>query len=164
MQVVFGRMVVKWIAGGLPFLLCGVPLAIGVCFACDPLSRSESREWLPVTSLSDLPADGVPRRFSIYDNPVDAWCRLPQETFDHVFLTRSMETGSIAAFEPRYHGCAIEIDRRANRFFVPCWNLGFDFEGNLIGQGMDLRAPDLTQARIRVVADVISVWNSDLDW
>src|SRR4051812_3490335 len=52
-----------------------VPVAAGVMVATDPLRRhgSEAGEYLEITRLDALPADGSPRKFQVVADRRDAW-------------------------------------------------------------------------------------------
>ncbi|NCX99196.1 MAG: hypothetical protein EBX35_11645 [Planctomycetia bacterium] len=57
--------------GGLATL---APVAAGVWAFLDPLRRKGSvATFLPVTELSAIPDDGVPRQFAVIADRIDAW-------------------------------------------------------------------------------------------
>ena len=58
-------------AAGLAFL---APVWSGIRVALDPLGRAgEDPDLVRVASLAALPADGVPRKFRILADKIDAW-------------------------------------------------------------------------------------------
>src|SRR5215203_2110184 len=65
------------IAGAIVTL---TPLYAALVFAFDPICKKRTRflgadaqGFLPVAKLSDLPADGTPKRFVIRADLIDAW-------------------------------------------------------------------------------------------
>ena len=68
------------------FVALMVSTAIGLTLVGSPPAEREALEWVRVTTLSSLPADGVPRRFPVSVTTFDAWERLP----DHLIPIRRM--------------------------------------------------------------------------
>ena len=77
--------------GGLATL---APVAAGVWAFLDPLRRKvAAATFLPVTELSAIPDDGVPRQFAVIADRVDAWTGFPREPIGAVTETAAEIVG-----------------------------------------------------------------------
>ena len=66
-----------------------IPAISGLIVFLDPLRRkSQESDAVLVASLSSLPADGVPRKFSVIASHTDAWNRMPRVPVGAVYLRR----------------------------------------------------------------------------
>jgi len=77
--------------GGIAAL---IPAAAGLAVFFDPLRRKSSDgsgAAVRVASLNALPADGIPRKFSIIADRTDAWNKFPQVPVGAVYLRRTSE-------------------------------------------------------------------------
>ena len=82
-------------AGGLATL---APVAVGVWSFLDPLRRKGAAAvFLPVTELSAIPDDGVPRQFAVVAERVDAWTGFPREPIGAVYLRREQGSRQVEA-------------------------------------------------------------------
>jgi menaquinol-cytochrome c reductase iron-sulfur subunit len=127
------------ITGGLAL---AVPLAAGVAFFFDPLSRKRRRAgaknarrdaagFLRIdTTLKSLPDDGRPQTFTVYDSLVDAWNKTVNQPIGRIFL-RKKPDGTVVAFNVRcpHLGCAIDFRPAELDFYCPCHTSAFDLEG-----------------------------------
>src|SRR5215831_2476988 len=77
----------EFLAGSIGLLLGIVPFAAGLVAFMDPLRRkSGTGQAVRVTTLDALPADGIPRKFSVVDARVDAWNKFPETPIGAVYL------------------------------------------------------------------------------
>jgi menaquinol-cytochrome c reductase iron-sulfur subunit len=108
------------------------PLGAALAVVFDPLRRKVSKGAMEVqvTNLTYLPADGVPRKFSIVASRVDAWNKTPPKPIGAVYLRR--ETGKpIQALNVvcPHAGCFVDYAANSNRFVCPCHNSTFEADG-----------------------------------
>ena len=104
----------------------------GLVVFLDPLWRRgrQGEDFIRITSLDNLSKDGVPRRFSVYSDKVDAWNSFPNTPVGAVFLRRTSEVDVVAFNVVCPHlGCA--VDHRGSNFFCPCHNSTFAFDGSI---------------------------------
>jgi menaquinol-cytochrome c reductase iron-sulfur subunit len=112
----------------------GVPAVSGISVLLDPLRRrSGDAELTLVTSLSALPEDGTPRKFSILATKVDAWNRTPNVPVGAVYLRRVGEN-AVRAFNVvcPHAGCFVDYDGAANGYHCPCHNSTFGLDGERV--------------------------------
>lgn len=135
-----------------------VPMAAGVAVFLDPLRRaSPAAEPIKVTTLEALPADGVPRKFSIFASRSDAWNRYPQAPIGAIYLRRTADKTVEALNVVCPHaGCFVDYVPSRNGFFCPCHNSSFGLDGSIA----DVRSPsprslDMLEVEIR---DGLEVW------
>lgn len=115
------------------FVALMLPTAIGVAFLASPPSEREPPEWVKVTTLSLLPADGVPRRFLVSVACFDTWERLPDKTIGTVFLRRVPTSGEVLGLQGEYYlGSPVEFDVEAQVFRDVCWGMQCDINGKRI--------------------------------
>lgn len=131
-------------------VVCGalamfVPLGAGLAFFFDPLLRrkkSDDGDFVKVTTLDALPADGTPRDFQIHKDIVDAWNTLLNQPVGQVYL-RKISDGNVVAFNRTcpHLGCAVDYKPVSNNYYCPCHASSFDLEGERTNQipprGMD---------------------------
>jgi Rieske Fe-S protein len=141
--------------GGLAWL---VPVGSGLAVFLDPIWRkSGASNAIRVASLSALPADGVPRKFPVIANRVDAWNKYPDVPIGAVYLRRSGEKEITALNVACPHaGCFVDYSPGKNCFICPCHNSSFGVDGK-IG---DARSPsprplDTLEVEIR---DGTEIW------
>jgi len=115
-----------------------VPLGAGLFTLLDPIFRkSRDSASLKIAPLDALPADGVPRRFPVIDDRVDAWSGYPAQPIGAVYLRRMPETGEVYAFNAvcPHLGCSVEFNRTASEeglFKCPCHNSDFLVDGDRV--------------------------------
>lgn len=131
--------------------LLGIPLGIGLTFACDPLSaRHAGPEWLPVAALQDLKCDGLPQRLTLFSAQHHAWTRGESQPVATVFVRCDGAGQGLTVWPSMGHlGCWIEFDSAHRRFRLPCYNLEFDIDGKLLDRGV-LDFEDLTPLAHRI--------------
>ena len=87
-----------------------------------------------VASLEAIPADGVPRRFAVLAEKVDAWTRTPQTPIGAVYLRRTAEgdaIGKITALNVvcPHAGCFVAYMADRKVFQCPCHTSAFNLQG-----------------------------------
>ncbi len=116
------------------------PLAAGLYTFCDPLRRKSTLGgYLRVTRLDALPADGLPRRFSVIDGRIDAWNHFPPEPIGLVYLRRTQD-GAVTAYNGAcpHAGCVVDFrdggQDAAEGYHCPCHDSRFGRDGVRIGE------------------------------
>jgi menaquinol-cytochrome c reductase iron-sulfur subunit len=118
-----------------------VPAASGVVAGLNPLRLKDATgSFLRITSLEMLPSDGVPRKFPVIAERVDAWTRAV-EPIGAVYLRRTgeREVEALQVVCP-HAGCTIELKDVADEqtgakslgFSCPCHKAFFDLSGKLL--------------------------------
>lgn len=108
------------------------PLAGGLAVAMDPLRRPSggAAAFLRVTTLEALPKDGVPRKFTVFADRVDAWNKYPAAPVGAVYLRRTSDTEISALHSICPHaGCFVDYVAARQHFFCPCHNSAFAVDG-----------------------------------
>ena len=136
------------VAGGIVGI---VPLALGLyTFLVGPFQKKQtplnyeseedqgaaSNEYF-VAPLGALPEDGMPRRFEIVADRVDAWSFIPGQAIGAIFLSRQkVEPGQseVLAFHATcpHAGCTVAFNVDTNAFLCPCHNSSFGKDGKKI--------------------------------
>jgi len=114
--------------------LTAAPLAAGLWMWCDPLRKAqgEAAGFLRITTLTALPADGVPRKFTVLADKIDAWNRTPHVPVGAVYLTRTGDRQVVALQCICPHaGCFLEYRSERKEFFCPCHNSTFAVSGRI---------------------------------
>lgn len=112
-----------------------VPIVSGLVVWTDPL-RSGSADgqaaFSRITLLDSLPADGIPRKFTVIANRQDAWTKTPNVPVGAIYLSRSAK-GDVTAFQSicPHAGCFVEFRSAKNEFFCPCHNSSFASDGSI---------------------------------
>lgn len=109
------------------------PVGAGLAVLLDPLGRKVTGTGkVLVTSLDSLPNDGVPRKFSIVANRVDAWSKLPNAPIGAIYLRRTGDkTVEALNVSCPHAGCFIDYRGATNNFFCPCHNSSFALDGKI---------------------------------
>jgi menaquinol-cytochrome c reductase iron-sulfur subunit len=110
-----------------------VPVASGFLVFLNPLRPKAARGvFLPVASLEALPADGVPRRFPVIADRVNAWTKTPHVSIGAVYLRR-LPDHSVQAFNVTcpHAGCFVNFLPERNAFQCPCHESHFRLDGAL---------------------------------
>lgn len=125
-------------------VLLVVPLVSGLAVLFDPLRRRVREvdgkpvpaddEFVRVTTLDLLPADGVPRPFTVKKDIWDAWNFYPDQRVGTVFLRRMPDSDEVVALNATcpHLGCPVGFRVGQNRFHCPCHNSGFEVDGQRI--------------------------------
>jgi len=119
------------VIGGLITL---VPPLAGLFVFLDPLRRkTEDGGAVLVTSLSALPENGEPRKFSIVATKVDAWNRSPNVPVGAVYLQR-LKGDHVRALNVvcPHAGCFVDYRGAQNHFHCPCHNSSFALDGKVL--------------------------------
>ena len=124
----FIKKVCAVIIGGVAGL---VPAISGLVVFLDPLRRrSRDDDEVLVASLSSLPEDGVPRKFSVMASHTDAWNRMPRVPVGAVYLRRIGDR-KVEAFNVicPHAGCFVDYVPTQKRYHCPCHNSSFRLDG-----------------------------------
>jgi menaquinol-cytochrome c reductase iron-sulfur subunit len=118
------------IIGGIVTL---VPLAAGLTVYFDPLRKRNGGAGgaIRVTSLSAIPDDGIPRKFSVIADKVDAWNKYPQVPVGAVYLLR--QGGKVSALNVvcPHAGCFVDFIAEKKCYLCPCHNSSFALDGGI---------------------------------
>ncbi|WP_442484071.1 ubiquinol-cytochrome c reductase iron-sulfur subunit [Aeoliella sp. SH292] len=108
----------------------------GLAVLVDPLrkkQKSADGNWIRVTSLSQLPADGKPRLFPVINaEPRDKWNLYDPQPEKPVFLIRKSEDELPIAFSSvcPHLGCIFNFSSAEDCFICPCHNAIFHVDGH----------------------------------
>lgn len=118
---------------GLSALVKLMPVAGGLVVYLQPLRRrAVAAEYQPVASLAALPADGTPRKFSIFADRVDAWNRIPNVAIGTVYLRRTGPAAAQALHATCPHaGCFVRYRADERDFVCPCHASQFALDGTI---------------------------------
>jgi len=116
-------------------VLAIVPALAGILVWLDPVrrrARSVGAPFLRVAGLESLPADGVPRRFAVLADKVDAWTRMTQTSVGAVYLRHTAD-GKVTAFNVvcPHAGCFVDYQASRQGYFCPCHNSSFSADGTI---------------------------------
>ncbi|SRR6266511_164234 len=129
-----------------------VPAVSGMIVLFDPLRRkSESASAVLVASLTALPEDGVPRKFSVIASHTDAWNRIPRVPVGAVYLRRVGDR-NVQAFNVicPHLGCFIDYVASRKGYYCPCHNSTFGIDGRIANpKSPSPRAMDELEVEIR---------------
>lgn len=129
-----------------------LPALTGLGVLLDPLRRkSQLGKAIRITSLAALPADGIPRKFSVLTDRSDAWNRFGKIPVGAVYLRRS-NTNRIEALNVvcPHAGCFVEFQKKAGNYLCPCHNSRFDIDGSVSDpQSPSPRGLDSLQVELR---------------
>jgi menaquinol-cytochrome c reductase iron-sulfur subunit len=120
------------VAAAISLLLGLIPVAAGLEVLLDPLRRkSGSAGPVRVTTLEALPADGIPRKFSIVAVRQDAWNRATAP-IGAVYLRRTAD-GALQALNVvcPHAGCFVDFVAARSGYFCPCHNSSFRVDGRI---------------------------------
>jgi len=116
-----------------------VPAAAALLVFVDPVRRKRggAAEFIPVTPLDAVPADGTPQRFQVISDRVDAWTKYQNVPLGAVYVKRTGAAGSPGAAVEAYNalcphaGCFVDVAADGKSFHCPCHNSGFGPDGSL---------------------------------
>jgi len=123
----------RFCAGVIGVVLGVIPFGAGLVAFMDPLRRKAGKaDFLRVTSLDALPADGVPRKFPILATRVDAWNTFPDVPIGSVYLRRTPD-GKVQAFNVvcPHAGCFVDFLPDRGAYHCPCHNSSFAVTGEI---------------------------------
>ena len=116
-----------------------VPGVAGLWVWLDPIRRRKSSSGVPflrVGTIDSLPADGVPRRFSVLADQTDAWTRTPRTSIGAVYLRRTADgspNGQLSALNVvcPHAGCFVDYQNSRQGYLCPCHNSMFALNGRV---------------------------------
>ncbi|MFT4692829.1 MAG: menaquinol-cytochrome c reductase iron-sulfur subunit [Limisphaerales bacterium] len=110
-----------------------VPVVAGIAVYLDPLNhKSAGSQRVKVTTLSGLPQDGKPRKFSVYADKKDAWTTFPKSPVGAVYITRTGEKElKVLNVVCPHAGCFVDYVGRDDEFFCPCHDSSFKKDGSI---------------------------------
>ena len=130
------------------------PIGAGIAVWLDPLdkkNRGGATAAVKVASLSALPNDGVPRKFSILARRTDAWTTTPETPIGAVYLLRTGDKTVEALNVVCPHaGCFVDYLPSKSSYLCPCHNSLFALDGKIIDpKSPSPRALDHLKVEIR---------------
>ncbi|QDU54576.1 QcrA and Rieske domain-containing protein [Aeoliella mucimassa] len=141
---------------GLAALAAPVAASVSVLF--DPIFKkkkqggTDSGNWIRVTSLSQIPADGKPHQFAVIDpSPTDKWNRYDPQPERPVLLIRESEEATPVAISSTcpHVGCIVGFRPDIDKIVCPCHNAEFSTTGKQDG-GSGASPRDLDTLEVRV--------------
>jgi menaquinol-cytochrome c reductase iron-sulfur subunit len=109
-----------------------VPFLAGLQVFLDPLRRKAgASSAVRVAGLEALPDDGIPRKFPVLADRIDAWNKFTQIPIGAIYLRR---TGNqVQAFNAvcPHLGCNVDFLQQKNVYFCPCHNSTFTVAGRI---------------------------------
>lgn len=128
-----------------------VPLLSGLAVLFDPLRRKTAgAAGTFVASLSAIPEDGTPRKFSVLASRTDAWNKSPQTPIGAVYLRRT-GSQSVQAFNVvcPHAGCFVEFQAAQKSYYCPCHRSSFALNGAIASASPAKRGLDELEVEIR---------------
>lgn len=114
--------------------LAGVaPLLAGIATLLDPLRRRQGDSGMVmVTTLPVVPADGVPRRFTVNADRTDAWTTYQNTPVGAVYLRRTPD-GELTCLNVvcPHAGCFVNLAPQGTHFQCPCHRSRFSLDGSI---------------------------------
>lgn len=122
-----------FLVGGAAVL---APVLAGVAALLDPLRRGgRERGLVRVTRLGAIPESGIPKRFAIETDKVDAWNTYQNTPVGAVYLRRTPD-GILALNVVCPHaGCFVGVAPDNAHFACPCHKSRFDLDGRIDDPG-----------------------------
>jgi menaquinol-cytochrome c reductase iron-sulfur subunit len=130
----------KFLATAIGGLVAVVPALAGLAVFLDPVRRKwkggngGATGFTDVAPLAAVPADGVPRKFQVIADRVDAWTKHPASPVGAVYLKREKHTpDKVVAFNVvcPHAGCFVE-PAPGGAFKCPCHNSLFNGDGSIV--------------------------------
>jgi menaquinol-cytochrome c reductase iron-sulfur subunit len=146
----------SFLASVIGAVLGVVPVIAGLEVFLDPLRRKAgTSSAVHVTGLEALPDDGIPRKFPVLANRVDAWNKFTQIPIGAVYLRRTgTQIQALNAVCP-HAGCNVDFLQERNLYLCPCHNSAFTVAGR-IGDPRSPAARGLDSLDVEVRGD--EVW------
>jgi len=145
-----------------------VPLTVAGIALFDPLRRKAAQKtYTRIVALDAVPDDGLPHRFDVVRERVDAWNRYPAEPVGAVYLVRKPGQKKPTAFTATcpHAGCFIGYTPGDDKFQCPCHTSAYHFDGTRIGgkvsvapRGMDTLDVDVRPASTADAGGPQEVW------
>ena len=152
--------VVAVLCGGLATL---PPVVAAVWSFLDPLQRSSgAATFLPLTDLTNVPADGQPRQFPVIADRVDAWTGFQAEPIGAVYVKRDEGTDRVEVLSATcpHAGCFVELDNAAGCFRCPCHNSSFTLDGGIVAPSPSPRSMDSLECEVSKAGAVSVKWQN----
>ncbi len=148
----------KFAANVIGAIITVVPFAAGIAVWLDPARRkgSANGQLVRVATLTALPDDGVPRKFSVLASRVDAWNKSPESVVGAVYLRRD-KGGKPQAFNVvcPHAGCFVDYVANRDSYLCPCHNSTFALNGKINDPGSPApRGLDELEVEIRKDSEV----------
>lgn len=143
----------QFVTGVLGALVGIVPGLAGLLVIFDPLKRKStaSGDALLVTRFSGLPADGIPRRFQVFSDRVDAWNTYRNIAVGAIYLRRGPDNQVTALNASCPHaGCSVSFSGDRGQFICPCHDSLFSVDGAIANANSPSpRALDALEVEVR---------------
>ena len=129
----------KFLAIVVGGVVTAVPVAAGLLVFLNPIQRRKgagggaAAEYVPITPLDAVPADGTPQRFQVIADRQDAWTKYRNVPLGAVYVKREPGSGKVVAYNALcpHAGCFVDVARDGKSFHCPCHNSGFAADGSL---------------------------------
>jgi len=133
-----------------------VPVLAGLQVFLDPLRRKAGTgSAVHIAGLEAIPDDGIPRKFPVLANRVDAWNKFTQIPIGAVYLRRTgNQVQALNAVCP-HAGCNVDFLQERGIYLCPCHNSTFTVAGS-IGNPSSPAARGLDSLDVEVRGD--EVW------
>lgn len=148
-------------AGAIGLVLALFPFAAGAMVFLDPVLRRKEEgeegsgggsgtpdqatpgQWIRVTNVGAVPADGTPVQFAVISDLKDAWNLQPNQPIGAVYLRRHSgeEEETSAGSAPKieafnaicpHAGCFVAYQEDTKTYLCPCHNSSFALDGDKI--------------------------------
>ena len=134
----------KMAAPGIGGIVALGPLVIGAITYFDPFRKKKTPKrfekegagddgYVLVANLDSLPEDGMPARFVVIADKIDAWNFIPAQPIGSVYLSlqKTDEKTSVLAFNTTcpHAGCSVSYEAQSTAFLCPCHNSSFNTDG-----------------------------------
>lgn len=130
-----------------------VPGLAGLLVILDPIKRKSAAQGgaLLVTRFASLPADGVPRRFQVFADRVDAWNTYKNIAVGAVYLRRGQDNKVTALNASCPHaGCSVSFSGERGHYLCPCHDSLFALDGGIANTSSPSpRALDALEVEVR---------------
>jgi Rieske Fe-S protein len=134
----------KFLAAVIGGVVVAVPALAGLAVFFDPVRRQlqggggaddgDDDRFITVATLDAVPADGLPRKFQVIADRVDAWTKHPASPVGAVYLKREKDApDTVVAFNVvcPHAGCFVE-PAAGGAFKCPCHNSLFNGDGSIV--------------------------------
>ncbi|REK30261.1 MAG: hypothetical protein DWQ42_02510 [Planctomycetota bacterium] len=134
-----------------------VPIGAGLAVLFDPLRRrnqdgrnQSGGDFVRITTLKMVNADGLPQRFPVIKDRVDHFSRFPEMPVGMVYL-RQTGPDEVVAFQADcpHLGCKVDFLPQREQFSCPCHASYFELDGTRIGASPSPRSLDTLDVEIR---------------
>lgn len=138
-----------------------VPLAVGLVTYLNPLRSRQGAEasdqgnFVRVTTLDGVPANGRPYRFPVIKQRHDAWNVYPNSRVGSIYLRRTSEDEPPAAYSATcpHLGCMVDYKPQDNQLFCPCHNSAFLVDGARVNPASSPSPRDMDELAVEIRND-----------